>query len=87
MFYYVYILYSLKDKKFYTGKTQDIYERLRRHSEGLVLSTKNRRPLVLINCEVYKTHREAFLRERELKFPSAGRFKKALREKLGINPS
>lgn len=84
MFYYVYILYSLKDKKFYTGKTTDIFERLRRHNEGRVLSTKNRRPFVLVHCEVYKEGSEAFLRKKELKYPSAGRFKKHLREKLGI---
>ena len=84
MFYYVYILYSLKDKKFYTGKTSDIVRRLQEHNEGLVYSTKNRRPLLLANCEVYKNAGDAYLREKELKYPSAGAFKKILKEKLGI---
>ncbi len=82
--YYVYILYSLKDKNFYTGKTSDLYKRLERHNKGLVFSTKNRRPLELVHCEVYREGKEAFLREKELKYPSAGKFKKILRGKLGL---
>lgn len=84
MFYYVYILYSLKDKNFYIGKTNDLYKRLGRHFKGLVLSTKNRRPLLLVHCEVFKNTNEVFLRERELKQPSAGKFKEKLREKLTL---
>ena len=82
--YYVYILYSLKDRKFYTGKTTDLCKRIEKHNKGLVRSTKNRKPLVLVHCEVFKSGKEAFLREKELKYPSAGRFKKELRRKLKI---
>lgn len=84
MFYYVYILYSLKDKGFYTGKTSNLFNRLEKHNRGEVISTKNRRPLVLAHCEVFRVAKDAYLREKELKYPSAGRFKKALREKLAI---
>lgn len=82
--YYVYILFSLKDNKFYVGKTKDLIKRLERHNKGLVRSTKHRRPLKLIYQEIYKTAREAYLREKELKLPSVGKFKKELRNKLGL---
>jgi len=79
---YVYILYSKKDKKFYTGKTSNLLVRLEKHIKGQVGSTKNRRPLVLVHCEVFKTGGEAFLREKELKYPSAGKLKSELRKRL-----
>ena len=84
MFYYVYILLSLKDRNLYVGKTNDIFKRLERHNNGRVLATKARRPLKLIHLEVFSDAGKAFLREREFKYPSAGKFKKELRERLGI---
>lgn len=84
MFYYVYVLYSLKDKKLYVGKTSDIFNRLERHNNGRVIATKSRRPLKLIHLEVFTDAGKAFLREKELKYPSAGKFKKELRERLGL---
>ena len=85
--YYVYILLSLKDNKFYTGKTNDLTKRLIRHNKGFVRSTKHRRPFILIYFEKYNSAKEAFLREIELKKPSAGKFKNKLREKLTIKYS
>lgn len=82
--YYVYILFSLKDKQLYIGKTSDLFQRLKKHDNGQVISTKCRRPLILVHCEVYKTAKEAYSREKELKYPSAGEFKKKLKERLNI---
>lgn len=82
--YYVYILYSKKDNRFYTGKTNNLLVRLEKHLKGQIKSTKNRRPLSLVHCEVFKTGGEAFLREKELKYPSAGKFKNDLRRKLAL---
>ncbi len=84
MFYYVYVLFSLKDKNLYVGKTSDIFNRLERHNNGRVIATKSRRPLKLIHLEVFIEPGRAFLREKELKYPSAGKFKKELRQKLGL---
>lgn len=67
MFYTVYILYSLKDKKLYTGCTKDLQERIRRHSNGRVNSTKHRRPLVIIHSETFSDKGQAFKREKFLK--------------------
>lgn len=82
--YYVYVLYSLKDNSLYVGKTNDILDRLNRHTRGLVTSTKFRRPLELVHLEVYKTSSEIYNRELELKMPCAGRFKNELRARLGL---
>jgi len=64
---YLYILLSTKDKKSYTGSTINLGNRLEQHNKGLVLSTKNRRPLQLIYSEEYDTITEARVRERYLK--------------------
>jgi putative endonuclease len=74
---YVYVLQSLKDKKFYTGCTADPKKRLKQHNAGRVRSTKARRPLKLVYWETFATRSEAMKRERRLKrIGSAG--KKAL---------
>jgi len=41
MFYYIYVLKSNKDKKFYTGYTNNLKLRFEQHQKGLVESTKN----------------------------------------------
>jgi len=65
--YFVYMLKSLKDEKFYTGHTADLKKRLKQHNSGRVRSTKARRPFELVYWESLETRREAMLRERELK--------------------
>jgi putative endonuclease len=51
MWYYVYILKSQKDGKYYTGYTKNLKLRFEQHANGEVSSTKNRRPLELIYFE------------------------------------
>jgi len=65
--YFVYLLQSKKDKKYYIGQTDDIDKRLKYHNEGKVKSTQSRRPFILIGYEEYKTRNEARYREYELK--------------------
>ncbi len=60
---YIYILLSLKDKKFYTGFTKDLKDRLSEHAQGEVKSTKNRRPLKLIHYEYFINEGDAKARE------------------------
>ena len=45
--WYVYILRSQKDGKFYVGSTNDLKRRLREHSEGSCEFTRHRRPMEL----------------------------------------
>jgi putative endonuclease len=65
--FYVYVLLSKKDEKMYTGCTKNLKLRFERHKEGLVKSTKNRRPLILIYYEACINKTDAFHREKYLK--------------------
>jgi putative endonuclease len=65
--YYVYVLQSLKDKKFYIGYTSDLRTRLDRHNKGRVESTKNRTPFKLIHYEAFLNKNDALIREKWLK--------------------
>lgn len=65
--YYVYLLKSLKDNKYYIGQTKDVVKRLKRHNSGQVRSTKFRTPLELIGCQPFSTRNEARWIEYNLK--------------------
>jgi len=65
--YYVYVLLSEKDKRFYTGFTYDLEKRLKEHSEGMVFSTKSRLPVKLIYFEASLNKSDALHREKYLK--------------------
>ena len=67
MFYYTYILYSEKDKKMYVGWTDDLENRVKKHNNGNVSATKNRRPLELIYFEACKNKDKAIQREKYFK--------------------
>lgn len=83
MRFYVYTLFSLKDKKLYTGFTINLKDRLSRHARGEVRSTANRRPLKLIHYEYFINEEDAKAREVFLK-SGFGRnnMKKALKRTL-----
>jgi len=65
--FYVYVLLSIKDKKFYIGYTSDLRKRLKQHNEGKVNSTKDRRPLKLVYYEACLNQQDATHREKYLK--------------------
>jgi len=67
MFYFIYILKSDKDNKFYTGYTKNLTERFKMHNQGLVDSTKNRLPFKLIYFEGCLNQQDATHREKYLK--------------------
>lgn len=66
-FYYTYVLLSEKDNNFYTGYTSDLKRRFEEHCEGRVISTRNRRPLILIYFEGCLNQQDATHREKYLK--------------------
>jgi len=66
-FYFVYVLQSVKDSKFYTGFTQDLDKRLSEHNSGKVNSTKYRIPFELVYFEASKDIQDATHREKYLK--------------------
>lgn len=65
--YYVYLLKSLVDNKYYIGQTQDVVKRLARHNSGQVISTKSRRPFKLVGYQTYNTRNESRWTEYNLK--------------------
>jgi len=77
--YYVYLLLSEKDGKFYTGSTDDLKRRIAEHETGSVKSTVRRKPLKLIYYEACLNEADARVRERYLK---SGAGKKYLRNRL-----
>jgi len=71
--YYVYTL-QCSNGKLYTGCTSDITERLKRHQNGYVPSTKNIRPVNLISYTAFIEKCKAFEFEKYLKSGSGRAF-------------
>jgi putative endonuclease len=67
MFYYVYILQSSKDGELYIGCTRDLKKRIKEHNDGLVFSTKLKKPYKIVHYEAFLNKKDAFIREKWLK--------------------
>ncbi len=74
MFFYVYVLESIKDGKLYTGYTNNLVRRIEEHKNGLSLATKFRRPFKLIYFEGCTNEEDARRRENYLKTTQGRRF-------------
>lgn len=74
--WYTYLLQSSKDKRRYTGCTDDLRKRFKQHNDGLVPSTKGRGPFALIYYEACLNKNDAFVRERYLKIGMGKRYLK-----------
>ena len=79
MMFYTYVLQSLKDKKWYTGSTNNLRKRFKDHNEGKVYSTKGRGPFILIYYEACLNDHDARVREKYLK---SGMGKRYLKNRL-----
>ena len=66
-YFYIYVLKSLKDGMLYTGYTNNINKRLSEHNAGKVVSTKLRKPFVLVYWEGCLNQQDATSREKYLK--------------------
>ena len=66
-YYYVYVLRSFKDGKFYTGYTTNITNRIAEHNAGKVISTKKRIQFELVYREGCLNQQDATSREKYLK--------------------
>jgi len=79
MAHYIYILQSLKDKKYYIGETTDVPARLSFHNAGKQRSTRNRTPFILVLSEEYENRTQALQREKQIKSWKGGAaFKKLI---------
>jgi len=76
MFYYVYLIQSKKDNKWYTGCTNDLRKRFKQHNDNEVYSTKNRGPFKLIYYEACANKHDSFVREKYLKTGMGKRYLK-----------
>jgi putative endonuclease len=64
---YTYVLKSLKDNRWYTGSTRDLKRRIKKHNNGEIQSTKNRKPFRIIYYEACLNEHDARTREKYLK--------------------
>lgn len=68
MQYYIYVIRSIKDKRFYTGCTTDLRKRFQEHDENKFKSwTKGRGPFEMLYYEMCKNKEDAYQREKYLK--------------------
>jgi putative endonuclease len=70
--YFVYILRSEKDGKYYIGSTHDVQKRLAFHNAGLQRSTKSRIPFIIIYSEECPDKQQALTREKLIKSYKSG---------------
>lgn len=87
MFYYVYILQSLKNSSLYIGYTSDLKKRFNKHNSGLNLATKPHIPYKLIFYEAFLNRIDAKNREEYLKGGYGRRTIKVLLRKYLRNTS
>ncbi len=74
MFFYVYVLKSVKDDKLYVGYTNNLVKRMEEHKKGLSFATKFRLPFKLIYFEGCLNQEDAKRREGYLKTTQGRRF-------------
>lgn len=81
MFFYVYILESMKQGNLYIGYTTDLRKRLKEHNRGLNISTKPYIPWQLVYYEACLSKKDAERREKYLKTNQGSRLlKRRLKE-------
>ena len=70
----VYILYSNTSSRYYVGQTSDINQRLERHNQGRVKSTKYGIPWEIVLQLDVSTRSEAMILEKQIKKRGARRY-------------
>ncbi len=77
--YTVYIIQNSLTKKYYTGYTKNLTNRLRRHNTGQNISTKSAGSWTVVHTEQFDSKAEAWKCERQIKKYKGGEaFKKLL---------
>jgi len=65
--FYIYILQSELNRRYYIGSTKELSTRLVQHNSGKTPSTKSYRPWKLVHSESFGTLSEARQRENQIK--------------------
>jgi len=73
-FHYVYILESTRGEHFYTGLTEDLAARLKKHNAGGVPHTAKHRPWVIKSAVAFRSRERAAEFETYLKSSSGRAF-------------
>jgi putative endonuclease len=81
MTYFVYILKSLKDGRYYVGTAKDLTDRLQRHNQGRSQYTRNARPWQLVYYEEYANRSSAMKRECAIKLQKSREYIELLIER------
>ena len=79
MKYFVYVLHSSSNNKYYTGMTTDLARRLKEHNSGKTKSVKAYIPWKIIYTEEYDSEIEARKREKYLKSGSGREYLKQIK--------
>ena len=74
--FYVYVIQSTRDKRWYTGYTADLRKRFNQHNENITGWTKGRGPFTLIYYEACNNQQDAKSREQYLKSGMGRRYLK-----------
>ena len=77
----VYVLFSDISDRYYVGQTSNIEERIERHNQGLVKSTKFGIPWKIVLLIEIETRAEAMILERKIKKRGAKRY---IDDQLGV---
>ncbi len=67
MVYYVYIIRSQKDGRFYIGQTHNLERRIEQHNQGQSGYTKKYLPWELFAYKTYETRKDAMRNEKKIK--------------------
>lgn len=71
--HFVYVIYNLHTDKYYIGQTSDINQRIESHKNGENIATKHKsNDWRLVYCEIYKSKKDALIRENKLKRHGSG---------------
>ena len=76
--FYIYILKSIKNGKYYIGSTRNLEKRLKEHNSGKMKSTKGLIPWEIVHTESVSTNSEARKRESYIKKRKSRKYIEAL---------
>ncbi|MFA6588382.1 MAG: GIY-YIG nuclease family protein [Patescibacteria group bacterium] len=79
----VYIIKSLKVKRYYVGVAEDVSDRIAQHNQGKVRSTKAFTPYKLIHTESFQTLSQA--RAQESKIKRSGHIERYLKNFMALS--
>jgi len=77
--WYIYIIKSVLNNRYYIGCTSNIERRILEHNNGYNISTKKDKPWKVVYCEEFNDQQKAYSREKKIKSYKGGNaFKKLL---------